>query len=392
MPRLPTLLLYRRDDPRRPRAHPHAAAVLRRGARRPPGARLPAPRARGTGKREAARAFAAELLAEGAPIRTARARACSTAPIPTSPGSRRAARTRCCGATSTRPWSAAAAHTPFEAPPPRVRARARRHDERRGGQRAAQDARGAAGLRRPAAAHRPARPGAADDRLALPARALRPAVRRTVLAARLEARGVAPGAGARPRRASASATGSARSRSRSATGPRCAPTPRRFARAAAARPRRSERPWRRAAGARRRRRCAPRATRSRRGSREELEFLPRKEHRRRETEDGEQSAPAPSGARETAALDHGLQLAGLWYRDLACVAAGAPELVHHADRADALREDAEGRRPRALREAVELVEDTRARLALNVSEELALRGARLPARARVPFRPGPTSG
>ena len=56
---------------------------------------------------------------------------------------------------------------------PRLRARARRHDERRGGQRAAQDARGAGGLRRPAAADRPADAGAADDRVALPAGALR---------------------------------------------------------------------------------------------------------------------------------------------------------------------------------------------------------------------------
>ena len=38
----------------------------------------------------------------------------------------------------------------------------------------------------------------------------------------------------------------------------------------------------------------------------------------------------------------------------------------------ALREDAEGRDRAALLEKVELVDDTRARLALNVSEELAL--------------------
>jgi DNA polymerase III subunit delta' len=103
---------------------------------------------------------------------------------------------------------------------------------------------------------------------------------------------------------------------------------------------------------------------------EELQFLPRKEHKRRETEVGEQARRAERRA-HTAALDHGLQLAGLWYRDLACVAAGAPELAHHADRADELAQDAEGRSLAVFREAAELVDDFRARLALNVSYDLA---------------------
>jgi len=103
---------------------------------------------------------------------------------------------------------------------------------------------------------------------------------------------------------------------------------------------------------------------------EELQFLPRKEHKKRETEIGEQARRAERRA-QTAALDHGLQLAGLWYRDLACVAAGAPELAHHADRAAELAEDAAGRDLAALRDAVELVDETRARLALNVSYDLA---------------------
>jgi DNA polymerase-3 subunit delta' len=74
----------------------------------------------------------------------------------------------------------------------------------------------------------------------------------------------------------------------------------------------------------------------------------------------------------TGTLDHALQLVGLWYRDLACVAASAEELAHHTDRLEALREDAALRDGAAWRDAVELVDDTRARLALNVSEELAL--------------------
>ena len=105
---------------------------------------------------------------------------------------------------------------------------------------------------------------------------------------------------------------------------------------------------------------------------EELQFLPRKEHKRRETELGEQARRAERRAR-TEAIDHALQLAGLWYRDLACVAAGAPELAHHADRAErARRRRRRTARPHALRTAVELVDDTRARLVLNVAYDLAL--------------------
>jgi DNA polymerase-3 subunit delta' len=103
---------------------------------------------------------------------------------------------------------------------------------------------------------------------------------------------------------------------------------------------------------------------------DELQFLPRKEHRKRETEIGEQARRADRRA-QTAALDHGLQLAGLWYRDLACVVAGAPELAHHSDRAGELADDAEGRALTVLRAATELVDDFRARLALNVSYDLA---------------------
>ena len=53
------------------------------------------------------------------------------------------------------------------------------------------------------------------------------------------------------------------------------------------------------------------------------------------------------------------------------MAAGAPELAHHADRADELAADAEGRSLATLRAAVALVDDFRARLKVNVSEDLA---------------------
>jgi DNA polymerase III gamma/tau subunit len=53
----------------------------------------------GTGKRTVARAFAAELLAEGADDPDAVRLRSSTAPTPTSPGCARAARTRCVSRT-----------------------------------------------------------------------------------------------------------------------------------------------------------------------------------------------------------------------------------------------------------------------------------------------------
>src|SRR5215217_3992244 len=103
---------------------------------------------------------------------------------------------------------------------------------------------------------------------------------------------------------------------------------------------------------------------------EELAYLPKKEHRKRTTEFTERARRAERRA-GTTALDQALQLAGLWYRDLACVAAGAPELVHHTDRREALEQDAD-RAPAELQGAIALVDDARARLALNVDPQLML--------------------
>jgi DNA polymerase III subunit delta' len=74
----------------------------------------------------------------------------------------------------------------------------------------------------------------------------------------------------------------------------------------------------------------------------------------------------------TQALDLGLALCCAWYRDLAAVASGADEVVLNADRLDLLAEDARGLDPAKARRAVEWVLDTRRRLRVNVSEELAL--------------------
>ena len=74
----------------------------------------------------------------------------------------------------------------------------------------------------------------------------------------------------------------------------------------------------------------------------------------------------------TQALDLGLALCCAWYRDLAAVASGAEDVVLNDDRRAELAEDAEGLDPARARRAVEWVLDTRRRLRVNVSEELAL--------------------
>jgi DNA polymerase-3 subunit delta' len=143
-----------------------------------------------------------------------------------------------------------------------------------------------------------------------------------------------------------------------------------FARAPLAGRAGSERPWRALLAAGGEAGAAARA-RVEAARDEELQFVPKKEQRRVTTLHEERAKRAERRAR-TGAVDHALQLAGLWYRDLACVAAGAPDLAHHADRGEELCADADGRNAAALRDAVELVDGTRARLVVNVSEDLAL--------------------
>ena len=72
----------------------------------------------------------------------------------------------------------------------------------------------------------------------------------------------------------------------------------------------------------------------------------------------------------TEALDLGLALCCAWYRDLAAVATGADFVVPNADRRDQLAEDEARARQPSYR--LEWVLDTRRRLRVNVSEELAL--------------------
>jgi DNA polymerase-3 subunit delta' len=76
--------------------------------------------------------------------------------------------------------------------------------------------------------------------------------------------------------------------------------------------------------------------------------------------------------RRTEVLDLALELCATWFRDLAVIASGAPEVAFNSDRLTELQGQASGLDPSRARRAAELVQDTRRRLDLNVSEELAL--------------------
>ncbi|HWM62722.1 MAG TPA: hypothetical protein VNP96_01880 [Solirubrobacterales bacterium] len=76
--------------------------------------------------------------------------------------------------------------------------------------------------------------------------------------------------------------------------------------------------------------------------------------------------------RRTELLDLGLNLVAAWFRDLAAVSSGAADVAFNRDRLAELQAQAARLDPASARRAAELVQDTRQRLDLNVSEELAL--------------------
>jgi DNA polymerase-3 subunit delta' len=106
---------------------------------------------------------------------------------------------------------------------------------------------------------------------------------------------------------------------------------------------------------------------------EDADLLPDREAKRAKRE-GETAGKRAHRRAYAATLDHGMQLVGLWLRDVACVKDGVPELVHHVDRVEQVTADAEACEVSAnrLRDAVGLVEEARTMQILNPSEELAL--------------------
>ena len=101
-------------------------------------------------------------------------------------------------------------------------------------------------------------------------------------------------------------------------------------------------------------------------------FLAKRGRKGKLTREASEQVKRTERRARTQALDLGLALCGAWYRDLAAIASGADEVVLNDDRRAQLAEDAEGLDPAKARAAVEWVLDTRRRLRVNVSEELAL--------------------
>jgi len=133
----------------------------------------------------------------------------------------------------------------------------------------------------------------------------------------------------------------------------------------------TDEPWRglleRAEARREQAEAASAAERERR-----LELEPKGRERRAVERELEEAAKRDARRARTEVLDLGLELAALGFRDLVAVAEDALDAVLGADRVPALAERARGRDPRRLRQAAERCEETRLSLQLNPTEDLAL--------------------
>jgi DNA polymerase-3 subunit delta' len=103
-----------------------------------------------------------------------------------------------------------------------------------------------------------------------------------------------------------------------------------------------------------------------------LELEPKGRERKALEKEFEEMAKRDGRRARTEVLDLGLELTALSFRDLLCHAEGATEAVLAVDRCEALAGAARGRDSRRLRDAVDRCEDTRLSLELNVAEDLAL--------------------
>jgi DNA polymerase-3 subunit delta' len=103
-----------------------------------------------------------------------------------------------------------------------------------------------------------------------------------------------------------------------------------------------------------------------------MEMEPKDRERRSLEKEFDETAKRAGRRARTHVLELGLELATLTFRDLVCVAEGAPDAVLATDRIDTLAGAAQARDPRRLRQAAELCEETRQSLELNVQEDLAL--------------------
>lgn len=88
--------------------------------------------------------------------------------------------------------------------------------------------------------------------------------------------------------------------------------------------------------------------------------------------DGEKAAKRADRRARTETIDAALALLAAWFLDLAAIGEGAPELVSASDRRAALQANAAAIDPLGARKAAELAMETRRRLTVNVNEDLAL--------------------
>jgi DNA polymerase-3 subunit delta' len=109
-----------------------------------------------------------------------------------------------------------------------------------------------------------------------------------------------------------------------------------------------------------------------RTAKERLELEPRGRDRSALEREFDEAAKRDGRRARTEVLDLGLELAAVAFRDLVCLAEGAEAAVLASDRSPELAAAARGRDARRLRLAVERCEDARLSLELNVTEELAL--------------------
>jgi DNA polymerase-3 subunit delta' len=109
-----------------------------------------------------------------------------------------------------------------------------------------------------------------------------------------------------------------------------------------------------------------------RAAKERLELEPRGRDRNALEREFDEAAKRDGRRARTEVLDLGLELAAIVFRDLVCLAEGADAAVLAADRSPQLAAAARGRDARRLRLGVERCEDARLSLELNVTEELAL--------------------
>ena len=103
-----------------------------------------------------------------------------------------------------------------------------------------------------------------------------------------------------------------------------------------------------------------------------LELEPKGRERKTLEKEFEEMAKRDGRRARTEVLELGLELVALSFRDLLCATEGADEAILATDRCESLASVARGRDARRLRDAVDRCEDTRLSLEVNVTEDLAL--------------------